>query len=217
MTLGQRMRARREVLGLTLAQVAQSAEVSRAFVHQVEVGKSQPSVEVLRRIASRLQIGLDVLLEGRDRDAAQRLELELARLALAKGQAEQAIEQTLALRETKSWPLAVDAGLCAAEALVALDRFAEADEILVQVEASARAHDDSDRLHHIDALRQGRPHRLDAVEHERVMERAMQSGDTESALEHARAARILAGAAAGSTSTRRRVRQLPSIARERSR
>jgi transcriptional regulator with XRE-family HTH domain len=194
LTLGQRIRARREELGLTLAQVGESAGVSRAFVHQVEVGKSQPSLEVLRDMAARLSIGLDSLIEGRRHDASQQLELELARLALAKGSPESALDRAKALQDIKSWPLSADAGLCAAEALIGLGRESEANQVLDQVNVVAQAHGDQVRIDQAAALRQRRPHQLEASDHEREMDRAIRAGNVESALEHARSARILAAA-----------------------
>ena len=52
-TLGQRIRKLRHERGMTLQQVA-GADFSRAFLHQVETGRSQPSTRVLRMIADRL-------------------------------------------------------------------------------------------------------------------------------------------------------------------
>ncbi|TMF86759.1 MAG: helix-turn-helix domain-containing protein, partial [Chloroflexi bacterium] len=52
-TLGQRIRRIRQDRGLSLAKVVRD-DFSRAFLNQVELGKSRPSIRVLRIIAERL-------------------------------------------------------------------------------------------------------------------------------------------------------------------
>src|SRR5918911_4435748 len=83
-TLGQRIRRVRQERGLTLSQVA-GGDFSRAFLNQVEMGRSQPSTRVLRVIASRLGAPLDYLLEGRAAALEGEVTVERARLALARG------------------------------------------------------------------------------------------------------------------------------------
>src|SRR5436190_880042 len=80
-TLGQRIRKLRRERGMTLQQVA-GEDFSRAFLHQVETGRSQPSTRVLRMIADRLGAPIDYLVDGSirlllreraDRDRLRRL------------------------------------------------------------------------------------------------------------------------------------------------
>ena len=52
-TLGQRIRRVRQERGFSLARVS-GDDFSRAFLNQVELGRSQPSTRVLRVIAGRL-------------------------------------------------------------------------------------------------------------------------------------------------------------------
>ena len=62
-SLGGRIRRLREERGMSLAKVA-GGDFSRAFLNQVELGKSQPSTRVLRVIANRLGAPVEYLLEG---------------------------------------------------------------------------------------------------------------------------------------------------------
>ena len=60
-TLGDRVRRLRTQRGMSLAKVA-GGDFSRAFLNQVELGKSRPSVRVLRVIANRLGAPVEYLL-----------------------------------------------------------------------------------------------------------------------------------------------------------
>ena len=60
--LGQRIRARRQELGLTLKQVAVMAGLSHPFLSQVERGLARPSVITLQRIANELGMTTSMLL-----------------------------------------------------------------------------------------------------------------------------------------------------------
>jgi transcriptional regulator with XRE-family HTH domain len=111
-TLGRRIRRARLERGLTLAQVA-GEDFSRAFLNQVEMGRSQPSTRVLRIIATRLGQPLDYLLGGGQ--VEQELAVERARLAVARGRARLALELLAPVLELPS-TLGSDARLCAAEA-----------------------------------------------------------------------------------------------------
>ena len=56
MSLGAKIRSRRRLLGLTLEEVAQAAELSKPFLSQVERDKATPSLTSLARIAGALQV-----------------------------------------------------------------------------------------------------------------------------------------------------------------
>lgn len=179
---------------MSLAQVA-AGQFSRAFLHQVELGKSQPSVGVLRMIAGRLDASIDYLLEGEGRFVRREVALEAARLALARGSPQRALELLEPVRTTQAWPLGTDARLCAAEALLALDRGEEAAGLLDAEEPLVKARDDRGRGARIMALRRGKRPRLDVAGHERQAEEALRAGDPDAALDHLRAARILSESA----------------------
>ena len=88
-TLGQRIRKVRQARGMTLAQVA-GADFSRAFLNQVEMGRSQPSTRVLRVIATRLGTPIDYLVGGSSRLGDLEQAVHRAREALAQGHVDEA-------------------------------------------------------------------------------------------------------------------------------
>jgi transcriptional regulator with XRE-family HTH domain len=56
LTLGNRIRAARARRGLSLAELASSAGVSKSLVSQIERGIAAPSIDTVRRLASALQL-----------------------------------------------------------------------------------------------------------------------------------------------------------------
>ena len=120
-TLGQRIRRIRQKRGMSLAKVS-GGDFSRAFLNQVELGRSQPSTRVLRVIAGRLGTEVDYLLEGRLPNLDRELALERARVLLARGQARRALAALGDAMGAADWPMSTDARLCEAEALRALGR-----------------------------------------------------------------------------------------------
>jgi transcriptional regulator with XRE-family HTH domain len=62
-TIGQRLRAQRTKLGLTLAQVAERAEVSLPYLSNLERGRGNPTMDVLGRLAEALETSLSALVE----------------------------------------------------------------------------------------------------------------------------------------------------------
>src|SRR6202163_5095972 len=89
-SLGERIRRLRHDRGLSLAKVC-GGDFSRAFLNQVELGRSQPSTRVLRVIAGRLGTQVDYLLEGRLPAVERELAVEKARVLLARGDARRAL------------------------------------------------------------------------------------------------------------------------------
>src|SRR3984893_19242074 len=140
-TLGQRIRRVRQERGMSLARVS-GADFSRAFLHQVEHGQSQPSTRVLRVIAGRLGPEVDYLLEGRLPGVERELALEKGRVLLAMGNARRALAALGSAVESTEWPLGTDARLCQAEALLALGRETEARGILGREQELSKAHRD---------------------------------------------------------------------------
>ena len=102
-TLGQRIRRVRTERGMSLAKVS-GAEFSRAFLNQVELGRSQPSTRVLRVIAGRLGTEVDYLLEGRLPGVERELALEKGRVLLARGNARRALAALGPAIESTEWP-----------------------------------------------------------------------------------------------------------------
>ena len=75
-TIGQRLRARRVELGLTLADVAEQSGLSLPYVSNLERGRGNPTLEALRALARALLMPLAGLL-GDDRPV-EPLQLVLA-------------------------------------------------------------------------------------------------------------------------------------------
>jgi transcriptional regulator with XRE-family HTH domain len=188
-TLGRRIRRLRQQRGMTLARVA-GDDFTRAFLNQVEMGKSQPSVRLLRVIADRLGAPIDYLVDGSTRMLDRQLAVERARLSLLHGDPKRAL--TL-LEPVLSERMAVgsDARLCAAEALLDLGRRAEALHLLETEEPLLRENGDRDRLRRVRELRAGKRTVMDAAGHERLAERLLREGHRDLALEHFTAARTL--------------------------
>src|SRR4030081_2010935 len=132
-TLGQRIRRVRTERGMSLAKVS-GPDFSRAFLHQVEHGRSQPSTRVLRVIAGRLGTEVDYLLEGRLPGVERELALEKGRVLLARGDARRALAAVRPAAASTEWPLGSDARVSQAQALKALGRETEARAILAAEE-----------------------------------------------------------------------------------
>lgn len=192
-TLGQRIRRVRQERGLSMAKVGRE-DFSRAFMHQVEHGRAQPSTRVLRLIAGRLGTEVDYLLEGRLPGIERELALEKGRVLLAQGEPRRAL---LALRPAVSsteWPIGTDARLCRAEGLLALGRDAEAQKILDREKAIIGSHQDRDRIKRAESVAKRERVSVgpDPVKaHLRLADRAERAANSHDALEHYRAARVL--------------------------
>jgi transcriptional regulator with XRE-family HTH domain len=183
----------RQERGFSLAKVS-GLDFSRAFLNQVELGRSQPSTRVLRVIAGRLGTEVDYLLEGRLPGVERELAVEKARVLLARGDARRALAALGSAVDSTEWPLGSDARLCQAEALSMLGRDAEAREILVREKVLIGGHSDNHRLKRLRALEKGEPFAFgpDAVkEHLRLADQAQRAANSHDALEHYRAARVL--------------------------
>jgi transcriptional regulator with XRE-family HTH domain len=198
-TLGQRIRRVRTERGMSLAKVS-GPDFSRAFLHQVEHGRSQPSTRVLRVIAGRLGTEVDYLLEGRLPGVERELALEKGRVLLARGNARRALAALRPAIESMEWPLGTDARLCQAEALLALGHEDEAREILAREKVLIQAHRDRHRLERLRLIERGKRFVFggDAVEtHLRLADQAQRAANSHDALEHYRAARVLLESARG--------------------
>src|ERR687888_1031802 len=59
--LGEFIRLQREIANLSLRQLGELADVSNAYLSQVERGLYQPSAQVLKNIADALQLSVEAL------------------------------------------------------------------------------------------------------------------------------------------------------------
>jgi transcriptional regulator with XRE-family HTH domain len=182
---------------MSLAKVS-GGDFSRAFLNQVELGRSQPSTRVLRVIAGRLGTEVDYLLEGRLPAMERELALEKARVLVARGQARRALAALATVVESFDWPLGTDARLCQAEALMMLGRKDEAAVVLADEKPLIAAQQDRHRLLRLRSLQRGQVPSIGngdletaAHAHLRLADRAQRAANGPDALEHYRAARIL--------------------------
>jgi transcriptional regulator with XRE-family HTH domain len=196
-TLGQRIRRLRQDRGMSLAKVS-GVDFSRAFLNQVELGRSQPSTRVLRVIAGRLGTEVDYLLEGRLPGLERELTLEKARVLVARGHARRALAALGTAVDSSEWPLGTDARLCQAGALRMLGRLEESQALLSEEKEVIAAHGDTHRLQRLRALERGDTFSIGdgdlesaAQAHLRMADRAQRAANSHDALEHYRAARIL--------------------------
>jgi transcriptional regulator with XRE-family HTH domain len=200
-TLGQRIRRVRQERGLSLAKVS-GPDFSRAFLHQVEHGMSQPSTRVLRVIAGRLGTEVDYLLEGRLPGVERELALEKGRVLLARGDARRALLALKPAANSTEWPLGADARMSQAEALLALGREAEANDLLAKEKENIASRRDRHRLQRLRAIERGErvgygeggtKDALDSAvkAHLKLADQAERSANSRDALEHYRAARVL--------------------------
>lgn len=188
-SLGTRIRRLRQERGLSLAQVC-DGEFSRAFLNQVELGRSQPSTRVLRMIAARLGTGIEYLVEGEREVVGVTLALEMGRVAVALG------DHRRALRELRpalgaGWPHGHDARVTQAAALIGLGRAAEAEPALVAEMAAAVEHGDEARRRRVEAVSQGGTGAAGVPEHLSAAEAELRAGHLAAAADHYRCARLL--------------------------
>jgi transcriptional regulator with XRE-family HTH domain len=182
---------------MSLAKVS-GGDFSRAFLNQVELGRSQPSTRVLRVIAGRLGTEVDYLLEGRLPGVERELALEKARVLLARGNARRALAALGTAAESSEWPLGTDARLCQAAALRLVGRVDESDALLSAEKEVIAAHGDTHRLQRWRLLKRGDVYSIGegdletaADAHLRLADRAQRAANSQDALEHYRAARVL--------------------------
>jgi transcriptional regulator with XRE-family HTH domain len=182
---------------MSLARVS-GGDFSRAFLNQVELGRSQPSTRVLRVIAGRLGTEVDYLLEGRLPAMERELALEKGRVLVARGHARRALAALGTVVDSFDWPLGTDARLCQAEALLLLGREEEAADVLSTEKPLIAAQNDNHRLQRLRSLQRGEVLSTGngdlesaAQAHLRLADRAQRAANSHDALEHYRAARVL--------------------------
>ena len=94
MTLSEQIRKRRQEEGLSVAELARLASVSKAYVSQLEnnINGVRPSAEVLFRIASALGTSVSALLEKQDDNQLADIPEELQKFALSEQLPEEEIK-----------------------------------------------------------------------------------------------------------------------------
>ena len=191
--LGDRIRRLRLERGMTLARVAQG-DFSRAFVNQVEKGRANPSIRVLRVMAERLGTQAQYLIDGTLPVLDREIALERARLALLRGELDVALAELEVVNGTE-WPLAVDAALCRAQVLFTQGRAAEADALLEAQRTTIQEHRDFIRLRRLRALLARQPFRFGGRNpgpaYTKLGDERLAAGDSAGALDLYRTARIL--------------------------
>lgn len=66
MTIGERIRKKRNEKGFSLRELAAKVELSASFLSQIEQGKASPSIENLKKIANHLEVRVSYLIEEED-------------------------------------------------------------------------------------------------------------------------------------------------------
>lgn len=138
LSLGQRVRAARQALGVSLAAVAGN-DFSRAFLNQIELGHAQPSTHTLRIIAHRLQQPIEYFLEEPgDSSAAIELGLAEAEMDLHRGETHRAESLVRSvLRRPVAAEVRARAQLILGEALLRQGQPLDAQPILEEAIAAA--------------------------------------------------------------------------------
>lgn len=199
-TLGGRIRQLRLERGLSLAKVARG-DFSRAFLNQVEMGRSRPQPKFLALIAARLGTSTEYLLEGTQPVLEAEIAVERAFLLLAQGHPRRALAEAKPYMEATEWPVGGDARLCGAESMVVLGDLEGARALAEAELAQGAAWIDEPRLSRWRAVLQGSVQRAGGGdpeaalrEHARAGDRLVREGRPLAAVEHYRAARAIAEA-----------------------
>ena len=130
--MGARIRHARGEMGMSMTALAGS-DYSRAFINQIELGRSRPSIRALQLIAERLNRPIEYFLQDQDVSrTALELALIQAQLNLRGGNPGQARVLMAQLLERQHLPaeIRLRAQLSLAEALMRLDSVVEAIALL---------------------------------------------------------------------------------------
>ena len=66
MTIGERIKKKRNEKGFSLRELAGKVDLSASFLSQIEQGKASPSIENLKKIANYLEVKVSYLIEEED-------------------------------------------------------------------------------------------------------------------------------------------------------
>ena len=75
--VGQRLRQRRNCLGLTREQFAELADIGAGYYGQIEVGTSQMSIDTLIKVARTSRLSMEYILFGEEQEEADLNSLQL--------------------------------------------------------------------------------------------------------------------------------------------
>jgi transcriptional regulator with XRE-family HTH domain len=80
-SFGQRLRQLRALKGLTQMELGQLTEVSQVYIGRLEKGSSQPTADIIKRLAQGLDVTAGYLIEG---DSSSQMGLKLDDLEMSK-------------------------------------------------------------------------------------------------------------------------------------
>jgi transcriptional regulator with XRE-family HTH domain len=145
-SMGQKMREARLRKGMTQTQLAEHI-VTPSMISQIESGKAQPSVGLVRRLAERLGLQLEDLMAPIEVDEALQTSVEVLRALLAAGSTDRA-QSLLAERIPED---AVDSEVyrISAELAFSQGRLTEAAQALHHALLAARDQRQEERLAHL--------------------------------------------------------------------
>ena len=148
-TLGQRIREARLALGLTQEQLAKP-EFTKGFISQLEHDQTRPSISTLEHLARKLRRPISYFVEAVDGATTRKVldsQNSRGRSELARRHFDAALATFTDMRTTASSPshalMETQATLGVGEALVGLNRFAEARPCLQDAAACGRAAKDA--------------------------------------------------------------------------
>jgi transcriptional regulator with XRE-family HTH domain len=99
MALGDRVRQRREERGISAAELARRANVSKGYLSEIEAGKTpRPSADVLYRLATALGTSIGDLLEKKVRPASRAVSPSLREFADQTSIPEQDVQMLAQIR-----------------------------------------------------------------------------------------------------------------------
>jgi len=147
--LGQRIREARLALGLTQEQLAKP-EFTKGFISQLEHDQTRPSISTLEHLARKLRRPISYFVEAVDGATTRKVldsQNSRGRSELARRHFDAALATFTDMRTTASSPshalMETQATLGVGEALVGLNRFAEARPCLQDAAACGRAAKDA--------------------------------------------------------------------------
>ena len=97
--LGRRIRALRNIKGWTQEELGKRADVNYKFIGEIERGRQNPSLNVLYKIASAMQVDLPELFRA-EHEILDRKEIEAKILRILKKVTEEELRQVLLLLHT---------------------------------------------------------------------------------------------------------------------
>jgi len=110
--LGERLRAERDRLGLSLRELARRLEVSPSLVSQIETGKIHPSVRTLYAMVSELGVSLDDLFSPAEPEPGRAAESTRSTHSLGTRERGAKIKQSRVQRADSRRKIELESGVC---------------------------------------------------------------------------------------------------------